>query len=132
MGRLIRHHELVPDVVVSSTARRAHRTADLVADACGYEKEICATGDLYHASTAEWLSVVSELPDDADRALLVGHNPGIEEMILLLGGEHHRMSTAALAQLVLPIENWFDVTLIPRADLVDLWMPRDVEAEGIA
>ena len=59
MGRLIRHHELVPDIVVSSTARRAHRTADLVADACGYEKEIRATGDLYHASTAEWVSVVS-------------------------------------------------------------------------
>jgi phosphohistidine phosphatase len=132
MGRLIRHHDLVPDIVVSSSARRAHRTADLVADACGFENDILTTADLYHASTAEWLSVVSELPDETDRALLVGHNPGIEEMILLLGGEHHRMSTAALAQLVLPIENWFDITLIPRADLVELWRPRDVEAEGMA
>ena len=132
MGRLIRHRELVPDIVVSSSARRAHRTADLVADACGFEDDVLTTADLYHASTAEWLSVVSELPDETDRALLVGHNPGIEEMILLLGGEHHRMSTAALAQLTLPIENWFDVTLIPRADLVELWRPRDVEDEGMA
>ena len=83
MGRLIRHHKLVPDIVVSSSARRAHRTADLVADACGFENDILTTADLYHASTAEWLSVVSELPDETDRALLVGHNPGIEEMILL-------------------------------------------------
>lgn len=132
MGRLIRHHELVPDIVVTSTAVRAKRTADLVADACGYQDSIHTNNDLYHASTAEWLSVVSELPDESGRALLVGHNPGIEEMILLLGGEHHRMSTATLAQLVLPIENWFDVTLIPRADLVELWRPRDVEAQGIA
>ena len=132
MGRLIRHHELVPDIMVTSTARRAHRTANLVADACGYDQDIHTTGDLYHASAAEWLSVVSELPDEAGRALLVGHNPGFEEMILLLGGEHHRMSTAALAQLELPIDNWFDVTLIPRADLVELWRPRDVESEGFA
>jgi phosphohistidine phosphatase len=118
--------------MVTSTARRAHRTANLVADACGYDQDIHTTGDLYHASAAEWLSVVSELPDEAGRALLVGHNPGIEEMILLLGGEHHRMSTAALAQLELPIDNWFDVTLIPRADLVELWRPRDVESEGFA
>jgi len=132
MGRLLKHHELVPDVVVTSTARRAQRTADLVADACGYDQTIHTSDDLYHASTAEWLSVTSELPEDSERALLVGHNPGIEEMILLLAGEHHRMATAALAQLELPIESWFDVTLIPRADLVHLWLPRDVEANGFA
>ena len=61
MGRLIRHHELVPDVVVSSTARRAHRTADLVADACGYEKEICATGPRFSnrivSKASDWVLV---------------------------------------------------------------------------
>ena len=56
MGRLIRHHELVPDIVVTSTAVRAKRTADLVADACGYQDSIHTNDDLYHASTAEWLS----------------------------------------------------------------------------
>ena len=130
MGQLILEQELVPDVVVSSTARRAIDTAQLVTESCGFSDTVQTTDELYNASTAEWLSVLCDLPDEADRALVIGHNPGIEDLLLLLGGEHHRMSTAALAHVQLPIDNWFDVTLIPRATLVDLWRPRDLDPEN--
>ncbi len=61
---------------------------------------------IYEASPQSLLYVVSELPDEIDSAMLVGHNPGIEGFIGLLTGESERMPTAALAVIDLEIDEW--------------------------
>lgn len=93
-GRWISDHVGVPDHVVVSSARRARGTWTLAAAAVGYigaaGYEAAGSGPLtidprvYDASAGELLEVVRELPDRVGRAVLVGHNPGIEDLVSVL------------------------------------------------
>jgi phosphohistidine phosphatase len=126
MGELIRKRDLVPDTILSSTARRARDTALAVAAAAGFPDEVRFARSLYGASPDTWLDVLRELPDTTRHALIVGHNPTLEELVALLVGEAHTMPTAALAVVELPIERWRDLDPIPRGSLRGLWRPRDL------
>jgi hypothetical protein len=55
---------------------------------------------------------LSETEESADEVLLVGHNPGLEELLQDLTGERARMPTAALARIVLHVEKWSELLLL--------------------
>ena len=61
---------------------------------------------LYAASASTLRAVLSETEDSADEVLLVGHNPGLEELLQDLTGELAQMPTAALARIVLDVKKW--------------------------
>jgi phosphohistidine phosphatase len=63
---------------------------------------------IYDASGTELLAVVQALPDDARSVLLVGHNPGFEDLTELLAGSSPPYPTAALGTLELVIDRWAD------------------------
>jgi len=126
MGRLIRELDLVPDLIITSTANRAFSTAELVALESGFEEEIRSTRHLYHAWTEEFLEVLGRVPEECNRVMIVGHNPGLEELIEQLTGQQERMPTAALAQIQLPIDRWRDVNEETESTLVGLWRPREI------
>jgi phosphohistidine phosphatase len=58
--------------------------------------------------------------------MVVGHNPGMEELVEQLGGHYQRMPTAALAQIALPISRWRDLDEDTNGRLVNLWRPKEV------
>jgi len=97
---------LTPDVIVTSTAKRARKTADLVAAACGYKGEPVVLPELYHATSQIWVGVVQKLPEPASRALCIGHNPAVEEVLAAWTGENAGMPTAAIAHFTLDVESW--------------------------
>jgi phosphohistidine phosphatase len=109
VGRWLREHGPAPDLVVCSTAVRARQTWELVAAELPPPPEVRLDKRMYEASAAELLSVVVETPDRVSTLLVVGHNPGLEELAhLLTAGQGdqealERMSvkfpTAALAVL---------------------------------
>ncbi len=75
-----------PDLIVSSPATRAKLTAEAVAEKLGYsEEKIMFVEHIYEASAAELLRIVHRLPEEAKAVLMVGHNPGMTELINLLG-----------------------------------------------
>lgn len=106
IGRLIRKRKLQPDLVLSSPAERARQTTQLVIEAAGLKTELRYDERIYEASVARLLGVVSELDDEAGIVMLVGHNPGFEELVEVLTSEAHRLPTAALACIELDIEKW--------------------------
>lgn len=106
IGRLIKKRKLQPDLVLSSPAERARQTTQLVIEAAGLKAELRYDERIYEASVARLLGVVSELDDEAGIIMLVGHNPGFEELLEALTGEAHKLSTAALACIELNIEKW--------------------------
>ena len=57
------------------------------------------------ASNDELLTVVRELPDDIETVVLVGHNPGIQDLVSLLTGEWTPMPTSALAVITVS-DSW--------------------------
>lgn len=126
MGRLIRSQELTPGVIISSSAERALMTADAVADACSYEGELKITRELYHGDTEDYVQVIQRLGSNHDIIMVVGHNPGMEELLEQLVGQWHRLPTAALAEVQLDIEDWTDLTEDEEGELVNLWLPREV------
>jgi len=106
VGRFMREQKLQPDLVLCSPAERARQTAALVAEAAGLRAPLRYDERIYEATAARLVEVVSQAEDGAGELLLVGHNPGLEELIELLTGESRRMPTAALARIQLDLDKW--------------------------
>jgi phosphohistidine phosphatase len=125
VGELIRRHALLPDLIVSSDAVRAETTARAVAGAAGYQGTLQLSPDLYHATPNALIEVIRKVGDDARRLMIVGHNPGLEDLVAELTGERVELPTAALVHISMPVEQWRDVEATRGATLVDIWRPRD-------
>jgi len=124
MGQMLYEEELMPDVILSSTARRARDTADLVAEASGFDGEVFYLENFYHAWPSDYLEELRSLSVDINTAMIVGHNPGMEMLLEMLTGEDERLPTAALAVIRLPIDNWSQLTEEAEGELLKLWLPR--------
>ncbi len=124
MGRLLRAEQLVPDLVICSTAKRARATTKLVVETSGYGEEVIFTPDLYHTASSTYLEVLHQVPDQYRRVMLVGHNPNLEELLEALTGDWEHLPTAALAQVTLPIERWRELDEGAEGTLVNLWVSR--------
>ena len=114
LGRFLRQVNRCPDLIISSTARRAKQTAVLVADQAGFEpSSIQWEEELYYGGARDYLKLVQKGPGKADSIMLVGHNPLIEEAVSLLCSEPGsyvvRMPTAALVSLEHPALEWSQV-----------------------
>jgi phosphohistidine phosphatase len=90
------------DLAVVSPAERARATWQLVADELADPPAVRIEEQVYAASESELLEVVRHLPDSATKVALVGHNPGIEDLVEVMTGQRLPMPTAALAVLELP------------------------------
>jgi phosphohistidine phosphatase len=132
IGRLLAEHGLVPDLIISSTARRARKTAEKVAEASGYVGALDAAAALYLAAPPAITQVIRLLPDEAGRVLLVGHNPGLEELLAALIGQYERLPTAALAHVELEFDRWQDFAPPVAARLARLWRPKEFPADDAA
>ena len=127
MGRLLREEGIVPDLVLCSTAERARETARAVAEASGFSGETRLERTLYLAGPSRILATLQGLPPEVKTAMVVGHNPGLEELLGLLTGEEERFPTAALARIALPLKTWKDLDPRVRGKLMSLWRPKEVE-----
>ena len=126
MGELVRQYGLIPELVISSDAVRARLTAEAVAEAAHYAGEILLDRHLYMASPADIVSVFRKIAGNAEIVMIVGHNPGLEELVEQLTGEQQDLPTAALAQIVLPIDQWRDLKLSTRGTLLGYWRPKEL------
>lgn len=110
IGGLMKENGLVPERIISSPAKRAGDTAELVAETLEFAAEILFDERIYDAGPMHLLAVVSEIPDELDSAMIVGHNPGMVGFIWYLTGKMEPMPTAALAQIELPVAHWNEIT----------------------
>ncbi len=126
MGRLLAEQGLVPDLILSSTAIRARDTAAEVARSCGYEALVAHNAALYLAAPSVYISALRQLSEQVSRILVVGHNPGLEELVTLLTGREETLPTAALAHIELPIDAWQELSLEAHGALRNLWRPKEM------
>ena len=96
-GTWLAAHAMGIDLAVVSPAVRARSTWDLVSAVLDASPPTRVDDRVYAASDRELLDVVRELPDDLHTVVLVGHNPGLEDLASLLSGELVPMPTSALA-----------------------------------
>lgn len=132
MGAWMAAHDLVPDAIISSTAARARRTAELVAEACGFAAAVATDRSLYDTSPDAYLEAVRVVDGDPAVVLVVGHNPTVEALVRHLTGAIVAMPTAALARVDLDLAAWADLRATTRGRLSGPWRPRDLFTAGPA
>ncbi|MDX6694131.1 MAG: phosphohistidine phosphatase [Blastocatellia bacterium] len=125
IGKAMRRRQLNPQLILCSPAQRARETIALVREAAALTAELRFDRRIYEASLQTLLAIVAQLDESADAALLVGHNPGFEELLAALTGAAERMPTAALAHITLNIERWTDAREQSGA-LVQLLKPKEL------
>lgn len=106
VGQFILKKKIRPDLILSSTAERARQTAALIIESAELAPELRFDERIYDADAARLLDVVSQIDESFGVALLVGHNPGMEDLLETLTGEKQEMPTAALARIILDVEKW--------------------------
>ncbi|NOX62516.1 MAG: histidine phosphatase family protein [Chloroflexi bacterium] len=119
MGEFLAETRYRPQLIISSPAMRARMTAERAAAAMNLEDNLRFDDRIYLAAARDLLQVAAELPDDIERAMLVGHNPGFEDAVEALCRGSVRMPTAAVACIALDIEHWRDIA---RAAGVLQWL----------
>lgn len=135
VGRHFKREGLAFDHVVASPALRVQQTLDEVAS--GYGRAITPHWDrrIYLASAATLIDIVRDLPDTAAHALLVGHNPGLEDLVLLLvpnagsgprDAVEEKYPTASVAELTFRVDHWTEVAE-GGAALARFVRPRDLD-----
>lgn len=124
-GGWLREADLIPDLVLCSTALRARQTWEQVRAALGPAGEQAAVNfesRLYYTGGTGLLDLVREIPEEAGTVLMVGHNPAFHQLVVDLTGQHEpAFPTAALAVIGLP-GAWRDAA--PGAGVLGrLWTP---------
>lgn len=111
MGKFIRKTGYKPAMIFSSPAQRAKETTELSMEAAKIDNQLIQWNeDLYYGSVSDYFAVIQSAPDEAERILLVGHNPLMEQAAGLLSGAEQRtairMPTAALVCLESFADRW--------------------------
>lgn len=115
MARFLREHRIVPAMVLCSEAKRTRQTLRWLEPAIGgvpaaFDKRI------YEAAARTLLSCLRDLPSGLPSVLLIGHNPGIEQLLRLLAGDNgtpealarvaEKYPTCGLSMLTSGAEDW--------------------------
>src|SRR6266576_332308 len=99
MGKRLAKRDVKPDLILSSPARRALTTAEIIAKKLDYKlKHIVVDDRLYAGAVHDLLNVVHKLGDKLERVMLFGHNPELTEFAHRLSSEITRMPTCAVAE----------------------------------
>ncbi|MBT0669697.1 histidine phosphatase family protein [Novosphingobium profundi] len=138
MGLHIRDHAVGWSRVIASPAVRVTQTLEIACEAAGETPPITWDRRIYLASSATLIDILREQDGDPRSIMMVGHNPGLEDLIFDLVPDDGRsplrdvveekLPTAAYAVLELDIERWDQVDMA-CAKLVHLQRPRDLDPE---
>lgn len=118
MGKRLRKKEILPDLLLSSTAVRAFSTAKKVANEVGYPKsKIIETRELYHAEIEDLMDIVRMQNDSVKSLMIVGHNPGLTDFANYVADAGiNNIPTAGIVAVRFPIELWYQVK--PQSGIV--------------
>lgn len=109
IGKRVSAEELIDPLLICSPAVRTRETAEIVLQSSQLRVEQRFDERIYEASLSDLLQVVSEIPDDKQIVIMIGHNPGFEELLAFFTGERRRMPTCALAKISFDVTSWKDI-----------------------
>ena len=117
IGHEMRERDMVPDQVFVSPAARTKETLARAEEGYGDPFNAVENRAIYLAETETLIDLVRGAPAEAGRIMIVGHNPGMHELVIALASGPaelreevaHKFPTAALAEISFDVENWKDV-----------------------
>lgn len=127
IAKIIKEQDLIPDLILSSSAVRAVETAEVIVKSLDYKNEIIYSDALYMGEPGDFVDVLKTLDKHVDKVMIVAHNPGLEAYLQIIDGEIESMPTAALGYLVVNIDKWKDISFDTMGDLIGFWTPKSIE-----
>ena len=127
MGRWMLERNLVPDRILSSDSERTRQTVTLLSSQWPRPIDTQFTAELYLCPAAEIADVVRKYGGDADRLLILGHNPGMEEFLEATVGYAKKFPTAAFAELRVDAASWSHFRVDSPISLESLRRPRELD-----
>ena len=112
VGRAMREKGYQPDLILCSTSTRTRQTWEFANAELHSMAKVEFVEVLYAAEAREIAQMIRQLPDSVKKPLLVGHNPGFEELTTSLspdGTAPQHLPTAGIAQLEFHVDRWPDV-----------------------
>ena len=106
MGERLAKRDVKPDLILSSPAVRALRTAEIIAKKLDYRRKIVVNERLYAVGADDLLDVIHQLGEKMERLMLFGHNPELTELAHRLSGEITHMPTCAVAEFTFDAKSW--------------------------
>ncbi len=126
MGEWLASLDVVPELILCSTAVRAKQTVEYLLQSLPFDGEVIYSRMLYHAGDEVFSEELGRLGDEIEIAMIVGHNPGMEYAVENYTGEWDRMSTAAVVRIEFPISKWGELEDEPEGELTGLWRPKEI------
>jgi len=124
MGELLAQMGVVPGAIYSSPAKRAKRTAKIIAQKVGFNKDINFIDRVYEASSYELLDLIRSFSDKYSSVFLFGHNPGFSLLAEDLSGEYvENIPTSGIYAISFDIEKWRDVGE-GEGKAIGFWYPK--------
>lgn len=126
MAQRVAHRSSRPELIVTSPATRARRTAEAMAAALGFEPEsLVVDRRIYDATVTPLLEVIRSLDARHARVMIVGHHPGLSDIVnALANAKVEKMPTCSVAEVRCEVATWADVREGGGA-LIELLTPKD-------
>ena len=125
MGRALADRDWVPQRIFSSDSQRTRETYDGLLEGLGENVDATFTREFYHAGPNAVIRVCESLDESLQTVLVLGHNPGWEDVVGYLSGNDVSLTTANCA-LLEASGPWMEVMTHGAWDLVDVLRPKDL------
>lgn len=125
MGEWFVRNNIPIDLILSSSALRAEKTAEAIASI--YNLPVTLIPELYQANPARWQSVLSA-HTEYENILGIGHNPGIVDIVHQVSGKYERIPTAAAAAF--SVQDSEDVFSFDQLVLRVIWRPKELRSDS--
>lgn len=108
IGQKLKEKNILPDLIISSPAKRAITTAKELADQIGYpKKNIVEDENIYEAGGGELLTIIQNVDDKYNSVMLVGHNPGFTSVHNYIADQYiDNIPTCSIAFIDLDLDSW--------------------------
>lgn len=111
IARVWKNLDSIPSLWISSSAKRALHTAQLMHSALGLSQPIEIDTEMYHASLNTWLQKINALPNSTNALAMFGHNPGITEIQHYLTGHYiDNIPTCGLVKIEFNVDDWAHIS----------------------
>ena len=116
IGERLAKRDVKPDLILSSPAMRALKTAEIIARKLDYRrKDIVVDDRLYAVGADDLLDVIRKLGDKLERVMLFGHNPELTELAHRLSSKITHMPTCAVAEFTFDAKSWSKIGKVKPA-----------------
>ncbi|MBN1413249.1 MAG: histidine phosphatase family protein [Spirochaetales bacterium] len=113
IGAFFRQNGIQPDLILCSTAMRTRETLRLMTNEWETVAEIQFIDRIYHGDEDELISIITAVPNQVSKLMVIGHNPTLENLLEDMIGTTampEKFSTAAVAFIEVPVDDWREIS----------------------